>query len=134
MMLVEDDLELAVVMMVSMNRLGIRGAVVGADVVGVVAEAWVDAVGTQNRNPNTNVKFGQKSQIGKSSGGAGLYAGNFGGSSGEPGRAPVRSARIPAGRAVRRFGRREFRRAGLCARSDFVTNSKIVSTADLEGK
>ena len=102
-MLVEDDLELAVVVMVSMNRLGIRGAVVGADVVGVVAEAWVDAVGTQNRNPNTNVKFGQKSQIGKSSGGAGLYAGNFGGRSGAPGRAPVLSARIPAGRSVRQI-------------------------------
>ena len=60
MMLVEGDLELAMVVMVSMNRLGIRGAIVVADVVDVVAEAWVDAVGTQNRNPNTKVKFGQK--------------------------------------------------------------------------
>ena len=68
-MLVEDDLELAVVMMVSMNRLGIRGAVVGADVDNVVAGAWVDAVGTQNRNPNTNVNCQneKRSQLSKTS-------------------------------------------------------------------
>ena len=106
MMLVEDDLELAVVVMVSTNRLGIRGAVVVADVDDVVVEAWVDAVGTQNRDPNTNVKFGQKSQVGRSSGGAGLCAGCFGGRSGGPVCAPV----VPAGRAVRRFVRRGGRR------------------------
>ena len=105
-MWVEDDLELAVVVMVSMNRLGIRGAVVIADVVDVVAEAWVDAIGTRNRNPNTKVKFGQNSQIGSQTGGAGVCAGIsgrwFGGPghgagssgrySGRPGCAPVRSA------------------------------------------
>ena len=41
-MLVEDELKLAVVVMVSMNRLGIRGAVIGVDVFDVVAEARGD--------------------------------------------------------------------------------------------